>query len=488
MFHRLLILLTCVSVWGGAVARAEENAWPFYVRRSDPAAKAEQVEAVGPLLFHHTGAGVAQGFRPVFMTTRLGNVAEGNFLYPFFTWRSQPGYRTFSFFQLVNFRSTAGDTPAEHGDDHFDVWPFYFSRHSGDPADDYRALFPVGGVIKHRFGKDQIKFVLFPLYGQTEKGEKRTTHTPWPFIRTIRGGGHYGFEFWPLAGRVSRDGDYDRQFYLWPFLYKSATHLSDPQPDVKIGVLPFYARDTGPGYLSETFLWPFLGYTHRTAPYRYEEDRYFWPFLVQGYGDQRLVNRWAPFYTHSVIKGYDKTWYLWPIYRRAKWNDPEHGLAQRKDQVLFFVYWSLEQRSLTNPAAAPAHKRHLWPLFSSWDNGAGRKQVQALSPFEIFLPNNDKVRQLWTPLFALYRYNAQPETGVRHAFLWNAVTWRRRDADREFHLGPLFSVVKTDTAKRVAFGNGLFGWQRAAPGERAKFFLFDFKMKPATTAPQATTP
>ena len=485
MFLRSLTTLTCLSLFLILPARAEENVWPFIVKRSDPPGPVESAEYLGPLLFQHTNGGKAQGFRPLFMTTRTGDVTEGNFIYPFFTWRYEPGYRYFSFFQLINFRSENG--PAGPPNDHFDIWPFYFSRHSADdPAGNYHAVFPLGGTIKNRFGKDQINFVLFPLYSHTQKNGKQTTHAPWPLLRFISGNGYHGFEFWPLFGHQGRPNDYDRQFYLWPLIYKSVTQLDQPVPDVKLGALPFYARETGPGYISETYGWPFFGYTHRIAPYHYDEHRYFWPLLVQAHGDQREVNRWAPLYTHSNIKGYDKTWFLWPVYRHAQWDDEDKGIAQEKNQFLFFVYWSLEQRSLTNPAAAPAHKTHLWPLFSSWDNGAGRRQVQALSPFEVFFPNNLTVRQLWTPLFALYRYDAQPELGVRHSFLWNAVTYQRSTAGKEFHLGPLFSVEAASDRGRVALGSGLIGFQRK-PGSGWRLFLFDFHMKPTIMAP-ATSP
>ncbi len=488
MFLRSLIALTAVSLLLVLPARAEENVWPFFVKRSDPAAQAETAEYLGPLIFQRTNGERTRGFRPLFMTTQAGNVTTGNFLYPFFTWRHEPGYRQFSFFELVNFRSEEASTAAPgKTDEHFDVWPVYFSRHSADdPAGNYQAVFPLGGTIRNRFGRDRINFALFPLYGQTLKNGKLTTNAPWPFLSFIGGEGYHGFEFWPLFGREARDNDYAREFYLWPLFYKSVSRLDQPVPEVKFGALPFFARDSGPGYLSETYAWPLFGYTHRTVPYHYDEQRYLWPLFVQGHGDRREVNRWAPFYTHSTIKGYDKTWLLWPLYRRAQWDDTDSGVAQEKNQFLFFVYWSLEQRSLTNPAAAPAHKTHLWPLFSAWDNGAGRQQVQVLSPFEVFFPNNREVRQLWTPLFALYRYDRQPELGVRHSFLWNAVTYRRTAANREFHLGPLFSIQSDPGRRRVALGSGLLGFQRQA-GSGWRFFLFDFRMKPATMAP-ATTP
>jgi hypothetical protein len=167
------------------------------------------------------------------------------------------------------------------------------------------------------------------------------------------------------------------------------------------------------------------------------------------------------------------------------WQD--NGIQQDKRQLLFFLYWSLEQHSLTNPAAVPAYKKHVWPLFTAWDNGAGRRQVQALSPFEVLFSRNVKIRQLWSPLFALYQYDRQPDTTVRHAFLWNAITWRRSPASREFHLGPLFDVKQDAERKRWSIGSGLFGFQRATTG-RWRPFLFDFRPKAANKAGSAATP
>jgi len=162
---------------------------------------------------------------------------------PLFTWQTEGTYQSFSFFQLVNARRRNRDGPSTTRG--FDAWPFYFSRDTGVPATSYRALFPIGGTIKDRLGYDRLHFVLFPFYLQTEVKGARVTHAPWPFLRFIDGEGHHGFEFWPLFGRRGRAGDYDSQFYLWPLIYKSSNHLSDPQPDVKLGSCPF-TRATPP--------------------------------------------------------------------------------------------------------------------------------------------------------------------------------------------------------------------------------------------------
>jgi hypothetical protein len=476
MFFRRLVWPLLAALLSAAFLRAEEqNGWPLVVRQSPPDAAVESVQFAGPLLFSQKAAGTVKGFRPVYLEAQAADKETTTFLYPFFVWKKLPGYREFSFFQLVNHR--AYDEPGQPAERGFDVWPFYFSRETGDPASSYRALFPVAGTIKNRFGKDQLTWYVFPLYMHSEKSGLEVTTAPWPFLRFIDGAGHHGFEFWPLFGRRGRANDYDRQFYLWPFIYKSARNLAEPEPAISFGVLPFYTRDTAPGLIRENYAWPFFGYTHRTLPYRYDERRYCWPFFVQGHGDQRLVNRWAPFYTHSVIKGYDKTWVAWPFYRHAEWED--ETVAQEKNQFLYFLYWSQTQRSLANPSAPPARKTHVWPLVSSWDNGAGRRQVQVLSPFEVFFPTNDIMRQLYTPLFALYRYDRQDAATARHSLLWNAITWRRSATDRAFHLGPLFSTRSGDGGKRVAFGMGLLGWERRPGDQRSRFFLFDFARKPA---------
>ena len=466
----------------------EHNVWPFWVGQRNATGQLESWQAVGPIFFGQPGPANREtaGLRPLFQQTREAGRETRYFLYPFFTWQTEAGYSYFSFFQLVNDRRTADSDGRGGGTHGFDIWPFYFSRETGHADTSYRALFPIAGTIKHRFGKDRLEWYGFPLYLRVEKAGMNTTHAPWPFLRFIDGAGHHGFEFWPLFGQRGREGDYRSQFYAWPLIYKSETHLSEPQPDVKLGFLPFYTRDTGPGYISENYAWPFFGYTHRTLPDHYDERRYLWPFLVHGHGDNRFVNRWAPFYTHSVIKGTDKTWYAWPLIRAERWQSD--GIAHEKSQFFYFLYWSLTHRSLTNLAAAPASKTHVWPLFSAWDNGAGHRQVQVLSPLEIFFQNNRPVRELYSPLFAVYRFEARGPAEAHWSLLWNAVSWHRAPARREFHLGPLVSVRSNGDSRRVALGAGLLGWRRETTSGGWKFFLFDFSRQPATMAAPVSPP
>jgi len=476
-----------VFAWCAARAVAEENVWPFRVAQTDVAGDIVSWEAAGPLIFRKLSAdgGAVSGFRPLFArwTGPLGEVRETDVVYPIFTYRTNGDAYRWSVFQLVN-RSGSRTPHAAKGasqleQENFDVWPFWFSRDTGTPESSYRGLFPIAGTIKNRFGYDRLSWTIFPLYGKAEKNGAITRVTPWPLIRTTHGTEH-GFAFWPLFGWREKPDGFRREFYLWPLAWKNVVRAgadapAGTPPRREVGFLPFFTRESGPGSINENFLWPFFGYTDRTQPERYHETRYFWPFLVQGHGADHMVDRYGPFYTHSIRKGMDKTWVLWPIYREK--HATTGKLAQTQRQVFYFVYWSLAQRSATNPNVPAAEITHVWPLFSAWNNGAGRRQFQFPSPLEVFFPANERVHESWSPLLSLYRCDQRGVTHVRRELLWGFLTWRRDELHREFHLGPLLSVDTRPEGKRVAFGNGLVGLRTSAGHAGWRLFWFDFSGK-----------
>jgi hypothetical protein len=503
-FRRLLILLGLpAALLAGSLVADESNTWPVVVRQIGPAGNVESWNALGPFFFNYTfnaaapvagsaapraaaeqpaqPGDVVSGFRPLYVQRKTpgGNLAEVTVLYPIFFYRSYGDYYLWSVFDLINRYGRKDGAPPTRNPESptFDIWPFYFSRNAGSSATSYQGLFPIAGSLQGHLGYDRISWDLFPLYAKTEKGGAATTYTPWPILRITKGTVH-GFAIWPLFGRDERPGAYVRKYFLWPLTWDNTIQPADDKPPGtppkrQVGFLPFYTSERSADGVNESYLWPFFGYTDRVAPTRYHETRYFWPFLVQGRGDDRYVDRTGPFYTHSIRKGVDKTWVLWPLWRRMAWT--ESGVAQTKTQFFYFLYWNLEQRSTINPNAGPAQKTFFWPLFSAWDNGAGRRQFQSLGLFDVFFPDNEEIRESWTPLAALIRHDERPDGGARTSLLWNAVTWERRPAEGRsaLHVGPLLSVDKRPGAQRVALGCGLVGWKRGA-GRGWHFFWMEF--------------
>lgn len=491
----------CAALGPRAVAQPlverEKNVWPVVVRHAGTPGRPEWWTGAGPFLFKKPDpeGGDVSGFRPFWVQTHnaQGEFRSGFFLYPLFSYSVDENTYKWSLFELIRRWDRRAGAPArqsvfEQGGE-FEIFPFWFSRETGDPEMSYRALFPIAGTIKNKLTFERLSWVLFPLYVQNEKRGAVTTSTPWPIIRVTRGAAH-GWGVWPLFNYVERPGVSRAEYYLWPLGYNVTRFPSPDDPPGTplrrdVGALPFWARSTGPGYINEDFAWPFFGYSDRTQPIRYHETRYFWPFLVQGRGDNRMINRWGPFYTHSIIKGTDKTWYAWPILRHAQWT--EKDVTRDRTQFLYFLYWTETQRATARANLPAARLTHVWPLISNWDNGAGRRQWQVFSPFEVFFPGNEKVRNAWSPLVALARHEQYAPGDTRTSLLWNAITWENRAVEerREFHVGPLFSVVERPEEKRVALANGLFGFKRAAAGSRWRMYWLEFTSKSvtATTGP-----
>ena len=494
----------------------EHNFWPVSVRYQEPASQREAWNGVGPFLFRQPAAdadgNTASGFRPFWVQLHnpQGQLRAGYLLYPLFSYTVDENTYKWSLFELVRRWDRQEGAPApksifeERGE--FEVFPFWFSRQSGDPELSYRGLFPIWGTVKNKLGFERLSWKVFPFYVENEKRGAVTTSTPWPFIRVTRGAAH-GWGFWPFYHYVDRPGVSRYETYLWPLGFNSVRQPSpdDPPgtpPRRDVGALPFYTKSTGPGYINEDYLWPFFGYTDYTVKksgglmglidkpganreVRYHETRYFWPFLVQGRGDERFVDRWAPFYTHSINKGYDKHWYAWPLWREAKWDD--EGIARHRSQLLYFLYWHEEQRASGRENSPTAELTHVWPLFSDWDNGAGRRQWQFFSPLDVLFPGNEKIRQAWSPLFAIARHERTAPGHARTSFFWNAVTWEKNatDARSEFHVGPLVGVTRQAGTKRVTIGNGLLGFQRPAGGGW-RMFWWNFPDRAAKTNATAT--
>ena len=475
---RLTAILGIAATSAAFRAGAHEvNAWPAVVLQEDSAGQTQSWSALGPFFFSGQSpgpdAGHESGFRPLFTQASGGGCVRTDLLYPLFYYRKYSDGYKWSLLELINGQGTDADATKAGGptDRQFDLWPFYFSRETADPAATYHALLPVYGTIKYRLGYDRVFWAPFPLYVQTEKGGKKVTYAPFPFIR-FSSGKENGFGIWPLFGSTSGPGPARHFFLAWPLFWDNTVEPGPDAPEgtapgTQFGFLPFYTREKDPGSISENYIWPFFGYTERTAPYRYSERRYFWPFLVQGKGDDRLLERWGPFYTHSDIKGTESTWVGWPLWHQTTWVDAD--IRQTKTQFFYFVYWSMEEESVSRPAAAHAYKRHIWPILSIWDNGAGSRQVQFPSPMDVFFSGNSDMPVVWTPLFSLYRYDHRPTGETRTSVLWGALTWRRDAANElvEFHLGPLIGVHRHPGGTALTLLGFDFGGKQGK-GEEAK--------------------
>ncbi|MEM0966177.1 MAG: hypothetical protein AAGJ81_08535 [Verrucomicrobiota bacterium] len=467
----VLTLMVCSPALG--IWKLDENYWPFWVdleEADNPESRRDQF--LGPFIEKvETPERDWTAVRPLWITYdehRPLDPHSLHVLYPLFSYRaSDPGYY-WNLFYLI--RGSHYETDGQLDSKTFEIIPFYFDHDNPRaPQFSYWGLMPIYGEVKARLFFDRISWVLFPFYTEWENNGEITYGTPWPFIRYREGNGSSGFAFWPFFGTFERPGHYEFKYLLWPLIYSRVKDLDQEVPTRNYGFLPFYTYDEGPGLVSESYLWPFFGYTDREDPY-YRENRYFWPFLVQGRGEP-YVNRWGPFYTHSIRKGVDKKWWMWPLFKRTEVDTRELNI--RTWSFLYVLYWSQRQTALNPEVEFEASKTFAWPFFSHGNNGEGRSQFQLFTPLMPWLKHNEIVRDVYSPLFALYRYEGDDlDDTWRHSLLFNLVTMEKKEVGHRFTLGPLLDIRTGDEEAGFSILHGLLGRKRVADETNWKLFWF----------------
>jgi len=469
----VFVLLFAVTTSVHGIWKVEENYWPFWVDLKE-GDESERTQVLGPFIEKYsTPQRDWTAVRPFWINysedTPL-NPWSFHILYPLFSYRAaDPGYY-WNLFYLI--RGSHYETDGELNSKTLEIIPFYFYHDNPRvPELSYWGLFPIYGEVKARIFHERISWVLFPFYTEWVNDGETTYGTPWPFVRIRTGNGSSGAALWPLFGHYEKPGHYKYTYFLWPLIYSRVEDLDKEVPTRNYGFLPFYTFDEGPGLVSETYLWPFFGYTDREDPY-YRENRYFWPFFVQGRGTP-YVNRWGPFYTHSIRKGVDKKWWMWPLLKRTSYETQQ--LNVRTWSFLYVLWWNQTQTSLNTESDFEASRTYAWPFFSHGNNGEGHKQFQLFTPLQPWLKHNEVVRDLYSPLFALYRYEADEETDTwRHGFLFNLLTLEKEEEGHRFTLGPILDVRTGEEEGGFSILHGLLGRKRV--GEETQWKLFWFTL------------
>jgi hypothetical protein len=401
--------------------------------------------------------------------------------YPYFRFQQDPYRKKWSLFSIIE--SEHGVRNKDRPYERFRVFPFIFYQETGDPATSYSGVFPFAGSIKQFLIWQEFSWTFFPLFAEFSRGGVKRHYVAWPFISWLSGPGAEGFSVWPLAGDLRVENRYEYRYFLWPLIYSRIDQFDQERPRERYGFLPFYAREESVNVMDETYFYPFFGYRTEYEP-RYDEVRYFWPFLVQGRG-YKYINRWAPFYSHSLVHGRDKTWFMWPFVKLETWQ--EKGLRMEQQRFLYFLWRRQAQYSLDNPALEPVEKISLLPLGTYWSNGAGKKQFQLFSPLEPIYQNNKVIRAVYSPLFAIYRWEQVEPGHQRYSVIYDMLTVENHGERRHWQfMGPLLEETVQPEFREMRLLRGLLGMAERPDGRTLSLFWQDIELGPA--AVNHTTP
>ncbi len=473
------------------------NIGPLYCLWYGDISHTTNLEAVGPMLFLATSEETLQwAFRPIisYDYNRKAESIELDVLYPIFTYDRRGAEYKLQLLQLLS--ASGGATSSGRNFERFTVFPLFFSQRSHRATENYTALFPVAGRLKNRFFRDEIEFVLWPLYVKTVRTQRgQTTQltpgaTPFsmhtqategkvvtrnfiaPVFHVRNGPGLKGWQFWPLIGRerkfvtaytnvwdeIEVVPGHESRFVFWPIYLQQTRNVGTTNVEQYTAFLPLYAQLRSSNRDSTSYLWPVgVTVTHDRSR-RYREVGAPWPLIVFASGEGKTTRRVFPFFSQARSATAASEWYLWPLYKRSRLNT--QPLERDRTRVLFFLFSDTVERN--TQAGVSRRQTALWPLFSATRSYDGVERFQLFSMLEPILPNNTSIERNYSPLWAIWRSEKNPVAGVTNqSLLWNLY---RRDASAE---NQKWSVLF-----------GLFHFESAATEKRLRLFYIPITKKP----------
>ena len=451
--------------------------WPVFDYRRSPAADYTSLNLLGPLFkYERKGAERALALRPFYYRgwDPVEGVGFSEILYPVGSNKWSPEVESFQGLRLL--QSDFGQ-PEMGSRNEFMLFPFLFYGETKE-HERYFALFPFGGKILDKLGRDEIRFTLFPLYSRTRKGGTTVTNYLWPVFSRTEGEAERGLKFWPLFGSAEKDGVYSKRFFLWPIFFREDMRLDSDNPEHRRAAFPFYVRQKSSAASATTVLWPFFSYRHDRTK-ESEEWNLPWPLVRYSRGAYRTGGKFLPFYADERIGESRKRWVLWPLY---KIEDLHTGMIERRrHRMLYFLFSHLQEEKLQT--GDRLKRVALWPLFT-YEAKNGVASFRTLSLLEPFFPDNDSFRRNWAPLWHVYQSKRDGQGNEISSLLWNLYWKERQGEDLALELFPLFSYRREgQEAKEFRLLKGLVRYRADAGGARVGllYLPWDFSWGSAVT-------
>ena len=413
-----------------------EIAGPFYYREQKQ--DTLKIWAIPPLLSYTTDPAT--------------EMVEFNIVYPVFSYIRYGKQYRWQLGQLLNF--SGGPTQTETVRDRHTLFPFYFRQKSTDSNNVYTAVGPFYGHLQNRLFRDEISYVMFPIYGKTRKRDVVTRNYFYPVVHVREGEGLKGWQVWPICGgetkgittRTNGFGDvemipgYHRSFAVWPFFAEQETGLGSANPQWQQLSLPLYNLFRSPMRDSTTVLWPFFTWIDDREK-GYKEWQAPWPFITFARGE-KTINRFWPIYSHAYNTNLQVDSVLWPIYRYSRIRAT--AVDRQRTRILFYLYSDTLEKDLAKNRVR--HRVDFWPFFTSRKEYNGNTRLQVLAPLEPLLPANHNIDIEYSHAWSLWRSEKNPRTGnASQSLLWNL--YRREVTPKSRKVSCFFGLYQSRTSE-----------------------------------------
>ncbi len=379
--------------------------WPLFHYWRDSERAESTIRILGPLIYRRKGVGEGEfAVRPLFYWTKNDkeDFLRIEYLYPLGKFKREGGYTKNYIVPFTTLRDEKGDGRREK---HFSL--FIYFRGQAENGEVYWGIFPLYGQLVDRFGRDRIRFYLWPVYSDWSDEGSYTWNFLWPILSKTRGGGKKAFRVWPLWGFEEEEGVSRSHFLLWPFFIKADRDLDADDPEREYFLFPLYRGVRSKRARQVTVLWPFFSYGV-DEKYAYKRWDAPWPFVSFSRGENLRRVLIFPLYYHQEVPGDRTLWVLWPLYQC--WDDVVGG---QREVVKRFLLINRIKTVFNGKGEVISKEVSIWPFFRYSREGDETK----LYLFDLIPLRNDGLDRNWIPLYRVFRYERSP-SGKRWSILW----------------------------------------------------------------------
>jgi len=454
MFFRPILSLCFLAGLCAWLAAGEEPALfgPAANRAASAFSAGQRFSAISPLVSGEVSTnGGWWAVSPLFsrFEERDTERVHWEFLYPLMT---SDRFGTEHRWQLLQWLSwSGGETQNGSRKSRQTIFPLFFRQQADGSTNDYLAVVPFYGRLQNRLFRDEMRFILFPLYLESSKDGIHTRNYLLPFIHLRSGSGVEGWQFWPLVGRedkvptqltntwdeIELVGGHQKRFLLWPLAFSTKSGLGTTNAATNRMVLPLFARQRSPARDSTTVIWPFFTHTDNRQ-LGFQEWGLPWPFIGWADGSGKTMRRFWPVWGATRTPSQERDFAFWPLYTHRHIRSAP--LESERWRGLWFLYDHSYDRS--TETGAERRRRDLWPLFSWRRDFEGRERLQVLAPLETLIKNNEAIERTYSPVWSLYRSEENPRAGrLSQSLLWSL--WSREVSTNASHSGAFFGLVRT---------------------------------------------
>jgi hypothetical protein len=421
----------------------------FFIALYETLDGVHRATALGPLYESRTtpAGDRFQAYRPFYNRVEIPDqkLVQQELLWPLATTRVRDGKATWRFLSVYGWNDDINDPKARAR-----VWgiPFYFQGRTREGETCF-GLFPIYGAMQDFFGRDDMTWVLFPLYSSHGVNDVRTVNILWPIFSRTQGGDVDRLRVFPFYGHSTLEGKMEKRFILWPFW-----------TDVKYD----YPGASGGGFV----FFPFYGHV------KLEDQETTWilpPFFrfSKGNGNTKVFGPW-PFFqssTGKVEKQYyfpllgekntgnvTSQFFLWPIASRETVYHEDHVI----DRAQIMPFWY--QITWTPTVEGGLDRRYFkfWPILRYERDGEQVKfNVPALWP----LRDTGPVERNFAPFWRLINYSEKGDE-IESDMFWGLIRHQQRGDASYRSIFPFWeSSEATDPEKKSwRILKGLVGHKR----------------------------